>query len=147
MGKGYPLEILRDGKKQTLTIAVREMPKNFSAVDEQSDKPAGKQPEPNKPSQFKELGIDVQEVQSELTEQLGYKGTVKGVLISEVKEESPAGASGLRTGMVIEKVGSKVVTNVAEFTAAMKGLSVDKGVLFLVRTPTGSRFIVVSKEE
>jgi serine protease Do len=73
---------------------------------------------------------------------------VKGVLISEVKEDGPAAAAGLRTGMVIEKVGNKVVTNVADFTAAMKGLSVDKGILLLVRTPSsGSRFIVVNKEE
>lgn len=147
-GKGYPLEILRNGKKETLTVSIAEMPKNYTAAgDPNSDQAPGKEPELSKPSQFKELGIEVQEVDKELTEQLGYKGAVKGVLISEVNPDSPADAAGLKSGMVIEKVGMKVVTNVGEFTAAMKDLSVEKGILLLVRTPSGSRFIVVSKED
>ncbi len=146
-GKGYPLEILRNGKKETLTVSIREMPKNLTALEQQSEKPAEKPAEPDKPSQFKELGIDVQEVQSDLTEQLGYKGPMKGVLISEVNDDTAAAAAGLKSGMIIEKVGTKTVTNVAEFSAAMQDLSVDKGILLLVRTPAGTRFIVVSKEE
>ena len=146
-GKGYPLEILRDGKKQTLTVSVAEMPKSFTAsgIDEQERAP-GKEREVAKPSQFKELGVEIQEIDAQLTEQLGYKGPVKGVLISEVDADSPADTAGLKSGMVIEKVGTKVVTTVAEFTAAMKDLSLEKGILLLVRTPGGSRFVVVSKD-
>lgn len=148
IGKGYPLEILRDGKKQTLTVAVKEMPKNYTALgtEEHESTPGNKEPEATKPSQFKELGLEVQEVQQDLMERLGYKGNIEGVLVSEVDEEGPAGTAGLSSGMIIEKVGSKRVTNVAEFSAAMKNLSVDKGILMLVRTPTGSRFVVVTKE-
>ena len=147
-GKGYPLEILRNGKKETLTVSIAEMPKNYSAAaSDENDEAPGKEPEVAKPSRFLELGVEVQEIDKELTEQLGYKGGVKGVLISEVNQDTPAEAAGLKAGMVIEKVGTKVVTSVAEFTAAMKDLSVEKGILLLVRTPSGSRFIVVSKEE
>lgn len=146
-GKGYPLEILRDGKKETLTVSIKEMPVNYTAFGrEEGDKGPAKEPEVAKPSQFKDLGIEVQDVQKELTEQLGYKGSVEGVLVSEVAEESPAGAAGLKSGMVIEKVGTKRVKNVAEFSAAVKELSVEKGILMLVRTPTGSRFVVITKE-
>ncbi len=146
-GKGYPLEILRDGKKQTLTVSIKEMPKNYTGLGEEEE---GQVPEKErdiaKPSEFKDLGIEVQDVQKELTEQLGYKGAVEGVLVSEVANDSPAEAAGLKSGMVIEKVGTKRVKNVAEFSAAVKDLSVDKGILLLVRTPTGSRFVVVTKE-
>lgn len=147
-GKGYPLEILRDGKKQTLTVSVKEMPANYTAAGvEEHEKAPGKEPEVAKPTQFKEVGIEVQEVDTQLTEQLGYKGPVKGVLVSDVSADSPADAAGLKSGMVIEKVGTKTVTTVAEFTVAMKDLSVEKGILVLVRTPSGSRFVVISKEE
>ncbi len=147
LGKGYPLEVLRDGKKQTLTVSVAEMPKSFTAAGiDDHEKVPGKESEVHKPSQFKDLGVEIQDVDPQLTEQLGYKGAVKGVLIADVAADSPADAAGLKTGMVIEKVGTKHVTNVAEFTAAMKDLSVEKGILLLVRTPAGSRFVVVSKE-
>lgn len=147
-GKGYPLEILRDGKKQTLTVAVKEMPKNYSALEaeENGRTPDDKEPEATKPSQFKDLGLEVQDVQQQLAEQLGYKGPVDGVIVSDVAADSPAESAGLSSGMIIEKVGNKRVTNVAEFSAAVKGLSVEKGILMLVRTPTGSRFVVITKE-
>ena len=48
--------------------------------------------------------------------------------------------------MVIEKVGTKRVKSVAEFSAAIKDLSLEKGILMLVKTPTGSQFVVVTKE-
>ncbi len=145
-GKGYPLEVLRDGKKITLTVSVAEMPKTFTVSGNDEHDPAPGKAEVAKPSQFKELGVEVQEVDPQLTEQLGYKGPVKGVLISDVNADSPADAAGLKSGMVIEKVGTKPVTTVAEFTAAMKDLSVEKGILLLVRTPQGSRFVVVTKD-
>lgn len=146
-GKGYPLEILRDGKKQTLTVTVREMPLNYTGVGpEVKENAPEKEREVAKPSQFKELGVEVQDAQPELTEQLGYKGVQNGVLIAEVTEESPAATAGLKTGMIIEKVGTTKVKNVTEFSAAMKDLSLEKGILLLVRTPQGTRFVVVNKE-
>lgn len=144
-GKTYPLEIMRDGKKQSIDVTIREMPKNQALV---GGKAFGHKDEPEaeaKPSQFKDLGIDVQDVQQDLVEKLGYKAVPTGVLLSEVATDSPAEQAGLKAGMVIEKVGQKRVTNVKEFTDAMKDLSVDKGILFLVRTPNGSSFIVVNK--
>lgn len=144
-GKSYPLEILRDGKQQTLNVTIQEMPKTVAAkgakVGPQAEEPAVEE----KSSEFKELGIDVQDVQAELTEKLGYKGTPTGVIINNVIGDTPADAAGLKSGMIIEKVGQKRVTNVKEFTEAMAGLSLEKGVLLLVRTPSGSRFIVISK--
>jgi serine protease Do len=145
-GKSYPLEVLRDGKQQSIDVTIREMPKNLSLTNAKG--PAHKEePEAEvKGSQFKDLGVEVQDVQQELTDKLGYKGVPSGVLLSEVLTDSPADRAGLKAGMVIEKVGQKRVNNVKEFSDSMNGLSVEKGVLFLVRTPTGSRFVVVSKE-
>lgn len=145
-GKSYPLEILRDGKQQSINVTIREMPKNLSLANSKGSSPNQEPEEQAKASAFKDLGVEVQDVQQELTDKLGYKGVPTGVLLSEVANDSPADHAGLKAGMVIEKVGQKRVTNVNEFAEAMKGLSVEKGVLFLVRTPTGSRFVVISKE-
>ncbi|MDB5388105.1 MAG: protease Do [Planctomycetaceae bacterium] len=143
-GKSYPLEILRNGKQQSINVTIREMPKSLSLASAKGQGPHEPEAE-TKASPFKDLGVEVQDVQQDLTDKLGYKGLPTGVLLSEVTADSPAEHAGLKAGMVIEKVGQKRVTNVKEFSEAMKELSIDKGVLFLVRTPTGSRCVVVSK--
>jgi S1-C subfamily serine protease len=45
---------------------------------------------------------------------------VKGVRVTNVERNSPAYQSNLRTGDIIVSVNRKDVTNVDEFTAAMK---------------------------
>jgi serine protease Do len=69
------------------------------------------------------------------------------VAVSSVKDDSPAAAAGLRTGMIIEKVGSKKVATPDEFRAALKDVSVENGILMLVRSPRGTQFLVVKKEK
>ena len=45
--------------------------------------------------------------------------------------------------MIILFVGQKPVHSVADFKAAMKDESLEKGVLLLVRTQSGNRFLLV----
>jgi len=147
IGKSYPLKLSRDGKPLELKVAIREMPQNFTVsargVDGEStpDKPQ----EPAT-SEVKDLGLEVQELNAETAKKLGYDAGVTGVVITSVKEGSPAGEAGLQSGMVIEKVGSRKTVTLDDFKAATKDVDAQKGVLFLIRTPSGSRFIVVGKE-
>ena len=140
LGKAYPLHVLRDGKTVELSIKVVEMPKDFTVPaslqkEEQSSAP--------KTESFDELGLEVQDLNADLAKQLGFAEDVQGVVISSVKDDSPAANSGLRTGMVVEKVASKKVTTAAEFRDALKGVSVEKGVLLLIRSTQGTQFVVV----
>ena len=50
------------------------------------------------------------------------------------------------TGDVITQVGRKNVKSVAEFETEIKNASLDKGVLLLVRSTEGSRFVVLKSE-
>jgi serine protease Do len=57
------------------------------------------------------LGVSVQE----LTGQLGeYFGASSGVLVTSVRDDSPARSAGLRAGDVITRVGSDAVSNAAD---------------------------------
>jgi S1-C subfamily serine protease len=69
-----------------------------------------------------------------------------GVIITSVLEGSPTDKAGLEAGMAITQVARKAVSTAAEFDAATKGADLKKGVLFLVRTTEGSRFVVVRGE-
>jgi serine protease Do len=145
IGSEYPLEVLRDGKETSLPITIKEMPQqlNVSAKGEEEAKPE----EAPQAASFEELGLEIQPVTKDLTRQLGYKDAVEGVAVSSVKDDSPAAAAGLRTGMIIEKVGSKKVATPDEFRAALKDVSVENGILMLVRSPRGTQFLVVKKEK
>ena len=74
--------------------------------------------------------------------QLGISGT-EGVVITQVAPQSPAAAAGLRSGMVITQVNRAHIKTVTEFTDAMNKGDLEDGVLLLVRTDSGSRFVVV----
>lgn len=146
IGKSYPLEIMRDGKKSSVNITIREMPKNFTVANSEAGEAAEDSKVQEKSGENKDLGITVQGINSGIAGQLGYKGEVKGVVVSDVAEGSAAEEAGIRSGMVIEKVGSKRIATVDEFMSAMKDTDVSKGVLLLIRTPSGSRFVVINKD-
>lgn len=143
IGQKYPLEVLRGAKKVELTIAVGETPANVAAKKQDGQTPEeGTKPDTQS---YDNLGLEIQAVTPELAKQLGYPADVTGVVVSTVKDGSPASEAGLKTGLIIEKVGQHKVTSPAEFAAAMKTVKVEEGVLFLVRTPNGAQFVIVGK--
>jgi serine protease Do len=134
------VEVIRDGKTLTLSVAAKALPKEFgntargsSLAHEEADVPT---------FESSKLGIEVKEMTSEEADTMDYKG-FSGVLISKVEPGSPAAEQGLREGMLVMKVGKKPVKTVAEFEAAVKGETPKDGVLLLVRTKGGNRFVVL----
>jgi S1-C subfamily serine protease len=60
-----------------------------------------------------------------------------------VEAGSAAERAGLSAGMVIVEAGRKPVKTVADLSAALDEKALAKGVLLLVRTEQGSRFVVL----
>jgi serine protease Do len=143
LGTKQPLEVIRDGKEMTLSVTVKEMPKDFAASKKsQSDEEQTESPKAS--SKFGELGLEVAPLTADQAKQLGLKVT-SGVAITSVDDDSPAGRAGLEAGMLVERVGNTNVKTVEDFQAAVKNASLEKGVLLLVRTSEGSRFVVLKK--
>jgi serine protease Do len=137
LGVKQPVVVLRDGKRVTLQVVVREAPANYGEkVMSEKEAPA------DRGEEFKDLGLELAPLNKDVAEQLGLKEP-NGVVIVSVAEGSPAAAAGLRPSQAIVQVGRSPVKNVEEFKAAVKTASLAKGVLLLVRTEEGSRFVVV----
>ena len=81
----------------------------------------------------------------QVAEQLGIK-TQHGVVVTDVRAGSPAERAGLTSGMVITEANRQAVNTVDDFRKALDTKSLKKGVLLLVRSAEGSRFVVVSPE-
>jgi serine protease Do len=104
-GDKVSIEIVRDGKTQTIEVVLGE--RTATAMGEESSPAAA----------F--LGITVQELTSEIAAQSGYKMN-QGVLVAAVAEGSPAEQAGIKVGNLIEQVARKEVHNVAEYNAAVE---------------------------
>lgn len=139
LGSQQPLVVLRDGKEVKLTVRVEEMPENFK-VSTRARRPARE----IEGTSVEKLGVEVTTLSKDKAQQLGLRST-EGVLIVAVEEDSPAGRAGLTTGMVIERIGQQAVRTVEELEAAVEKTSLERGVLVLVRTQEGSRFVVVKE--
>jgi S1-C subfamily serine protease len=67
-------------------------------------------------------------------------------LVRSVEPESPAARQGVRAGMLVRKVGRQAVSNVEEYSNAVKKELDGNGVLLSLRTTGGNRLVVVKPD-
>jgi serine protease Do len=134
--------VLRNGKHVDLTVNLREMPTNYG---ERASRQNESSEEGAESKHYDKLGLQVGPLTNDVAQQLGLSGT-SGVVITAVENGSPADKAGLAPSQVITQVGRKSVKSVAEFEAEAKNASPEKGVLLLVRSAEGSRFVVLKSE-
>ena len=129
-GTKADLVIYRDGEKKNVTVEIGKLPTEakvgLSKTDEGLD-----------------IGLQVQELTPELAQRFGYEDD-KGVVVAQVEAGSPAAEAGLETGMLIMQVEKKPVTNLDEFTDAVKKAASKKSILLLVKQGKYSHFIVIN---
>jgi len=137
-----PVEVLRDGKKTTLNIAVKAMPEKFGAAEREL---AQKAPKAENTSTYnsEELGLQVSDMTADEAET--YKG-FEGVVVRKVDPDGIAGEKGLQSGMLIRKLGKTAVHNTKDFETAAKKVSLKDGVLLQVRTTSGNHFVVLQAQ-
>ncbi|TBR39666.1 MULTISPECIES: DegQ family serine endoprotease [Dyella] len=134
-GSKATLQILRDGKKQDVTVTVGEMKRDSKtgAVTQGSGEPA-----PTR-SGTTALGLSVEDADSDTRKELGLKAG-EGVVISDITGPVAARA-GLQPGDVILMVNQQRVGSAAAFRDATKGLKAGDTVLLLVRHGDQSGFV------
>ena len=133
-GSKVTVEILRNGKKQTLDVTISEASRDQAALNnKRSAMP------PSSQSGSTALGLTVQSLDNDTRKQLGLKAG-QGVVIGEITGPVAAQA-GLQAGDVILMVNQQKVGSVAEFQMASKEVKPGNTVLLLVRRGDQSNFI------
>ncbi len=138
LGRTHVLVVVRDGKRMNLQFTPEALPSEFGTVNASGEANSAK-PESSK---FDKLGMEVGSLDATVAEQLGMQG-IEGVVITNVQAGSPADRAGLSSGMVITQVNRHAVKSLDEFTTAVKKAESNDGLLLLVRSQEGSRFVVV----
>ena len=140
IGKGYPMEIVRDGKRQKLTVTIEQLPKDLTVA---STEDSGEEP---RESKFDKFGLELRALTKDLAKQFGLKATT-GLIVTGVQEGSIADQSGIKAGDMIEKAGGLVMNSVEDFEKAKTEFSGGDGLVLNVRSANGRRFFVVLKVE
>lgn len=130
--------MVRDGKRMNLKFTPEEQPSNFDLASRGN---TGSLTTPDS-SQIESLGMEVSSLDSTVAEQLGMTGA-EGVVITNIRANSPADQAGLESGMVITQVNRRTIKSLDDFNAAMKQVEPKDGVLLLVRSQEGARFVVI----
>lgn len=134
IGAKHEVKIWRDGKHMTLTAVPRE------AKEEAGNSTLPKTGRENA-SRFESLGLEVETLTPEVAEHLNVD-VDHGVVITDVLAGSPADRAGLESGMVIVEAGRAPVKSVADLKKVVDEAK-DGGVLLLVRSEQGARFLVL----
>ena len=137
------VEVLRDGKAKTLTVVAKALPDKFGMAERNSGR-GHNEDSSSKSYHAEKLGLTVADLTKQDADQYGYKAT-DGVLVQKVDADGKSADKGIREGMVIRKVGKMVVHNTKEFEDSLAKESLKDGILLQVRTPNGSRFVVVQE--
>ncbi len=130
VGSEVKITIIRNGKRQTLTAKTAERPDE--GEDEDDEEESVVEPVRDK------LGMSITNITPELRRLYNLPETLRGVVVTDVKNVSPAGEANISEGDVISEVQGQRVTSVDEFRAAVDKIRSGSRVRLYVSTPTRS---------
>ena len=133
VGKEVEILVIRMGEEKRLTVKVGEL--------KEETRRAATIPEIEE-----DFGLSVQELTPELAESLDLKGE-KGVVISGIKNGSPASEAGLQRGDLIQEIERESVESMDDYKRIMKESSSKKQILIVIKHRGHSRYVVLKREK
>lgn len=114
-GKTVEIKIIRNGNLLTAKVTIAELPIEPQIVS---------------PAQFENSlrGVSVQEVTDEILQKLGITRKIKGVLVNNIEEDSPA-LGIIAKGDIIMEVNRKPVTTTKEYNDTVSKIEKGKDIL------------------
>jgi serine protease Do len=141
INKQVPVEVWRDGKPQTVTVSVGELPETQEASATVPEKPAEAQP-----LALSGLGLALAPITADAREKFGLGPDQKGVLVTSVEGGTTAADNGLKAGDVIVEVSQEDVSTPQDVQRRVERARQDgkANVLVLVQNSDGLRWVPLS---
>jgi len=130
VGSKAKIELIRDGKKMTVTVEIGLMNEEETALANAET------------GTSKKLGMTVQQLTPKLAESLGIEET-EGLIVTDVDPDSAAAEAGIHRGDIILEINREKVGSVAEYHKALQDAAGKKTVLMLVQRDRNTRFVVI----
>jgi serine protease Do len=131
-GTKINIDVYRNGQKQQMNATLGEFPEKAQTAEK------------SEPGEAPTLeGVQVENLTSEITQQLNLPAGTRGVVITRVDPDSAAAETGLQRGDVIQEVNRKPVNSVEQFRAAVRGAA-NQPLLLLINRGGSSSYVVIS---
>lgn len=141
-GTTVTLGILRDGKPMDVRVTLGTRPANL-AINGQNEGGGGEnQGQQGPPKTGTLAGVSVQNLTQNIRQQLQLPSDVHGVVVAGIDPNSPAAATGLGQGDVIESINRQPVRNTGDFDRL--ATQATGNTLLRVFHQGGSMFVVIS---
>jgi serine protease Do len=134
-GTTVHLKVNRNGETRDVSLTLGEAPTGKGDVNA----PGGSGE--NSPMR----GVQVQDLTDDIRQQLGLKPDLKGVVVSNVPDASPAAEAGLQRGDVIEQIDRQPVNSVTDYQRLISQAG-KKTLVLLVERGGNTTFLVVQGE-
>ena len=144
IGKSVDVELMRKGETVDLTVTVGRLPEDEDVQD--SVKDDGEEDLAPEPEREDLLGLSIAPLTEELRERFNIGKSVEGVVITEVKPNSPAAQKDVKPGEVIVEVTQEKVKQPQDVKTRVLAVqkSGRKSVLLLLSDAKGElRFVAV----
>ncbi len=126
-GTSISIGILRDGKSQNLKLTVGQYAGKGTQLAESDGTNGSPAAKPGK------LGLAVENLDQDTRSQLQLPASVHGVVVAQVRPDSPADNAGLQQGDVILEVNRHPVNSADNFVSSVRGTGAsDQDLLLLV---------------
>jgi serine protease Do len=120
IGASVPIELIRDGRRQTLNATIAERPGEQVLAGQPTDEPGSAMPrEDTQQAARRSLGVSLQPLTPEIRQQLRVGADVQGLVIAGLNPNSDAAAKGLRRGDVIRRINNRDVTTPEQAAAVV----------------------------
>jgi len=136
------LDVIRDGRKQTLQAKLTERPLREGPIDASPlspQRPAA--PAPSEPP----LGLTVRELDAGFARRMDIPSAIQGVVVVRVDPAGPAFLPPLRRGFVIMEINRQPVRSVADYTRVVAAARTGDSLAFYGYDPSvGQKAIVMA---
>jgi S1-C subfamily serine protease len=149
IGQPVKLTVWRRGQMVDIPVTTGELPNEIARASNNNIPPSQQLPEdlgersPQREMQpFGKFGVQVQEITKEMAERLGL-GEQKGVIVTDVADNSIAATQGIEREDVITEVDGKPVTDAKSFRDALAKADPKRGVLLYLDRKGSKTFAVL----
>lgn len=140
-GKVVLVKVMRDGKILNTKIVMGEQAGAAPAAASVTT-PSSAAPSPTEADNNLK-GVSVRDATDELLQKLGIKRKIRGVVITGIREESPALGT-LEKGDLIVEVNRKLVPTSSDFTKVVSSIGKNQDILLLIIRGGASQYLTVS---
>jgi len=140
IGQNVQLTIWRKGQTIKVPIKTGELPNEIARASNESARPVP--PDQSRDNGLGKFGLQVQELSEDVAKRLKLP-VQRGVIVTDVEDNSIAGAQDIQREDVITEVDGKPITNVQSFREALNKADPKRGVLLYLDRKGTKTFAVL----